>query len=38
VENFAALGVPELETKIILIEVPLQNWGLKGGFPASDSN
>jgi phenylpyruvate tautomerase PptA (4-oxalocrotonate tautomerase family) len=37
VENLAGLGVPELETKIIFIEVPLQNWGLKGGFPASET-
>jgi phenylpyruvate tautomerase PptA (4-oxalocrotonate tautomerase family) len=36
VENLAALGVPELETKIILVEVPMQNWGLRGGKPGSD--
>lgn len=36
VEKLAGLGVPELETKIILIEVPMQNWGLRGGLPASE--
>jgi phenylpyruvate tautomerase PptA (4-oxalocrotonate tautomerase family) len=36
VQNLATLGVPELETKIILIEVPMQNWGLRGGLPASE--
>lgn len=36
VANLAALGVPETEIKTILIEVPTENWGLKGGFPASE--
>jgi phenylpyruvate tautomerase PptA (4-oxalocrotonate tautomerase family) len=36
VEKLAGLGIPELETKIILIEVPMQNWGLRGGLPASE--
>jgi len=36
VQNLATLGVPELETKIILIEVPMQNCGLRGGLPASE--
>src|SRR4051794_27183598 len=36
VERLAGLGIPELETKIILIEVPMQNWGLRGGLPASE--
>lgn len=36
VQNLATLGVPELETKIILHEVPLENWGLRGGLPASE--
>jgi len=36
VEKLKGLGVPELETKIILIEVPMQNWGLRGGLPASE--
>ena len=36
VEKLAGLGVPELETKISLIEVPMQNWGLRAGLPASE--
>ncbi|GGF73221.1 tautomerase [Azorhizobium oxalatiphilum] len=36
VANLAALGVPEGEIKIILIEVPRENWGLRGGLPASE--
>ncbi|HEY0329499.1 MAG TPA: tautomerase family protein [Rhodopseudomonas sp.] len=36
VDNLAALGVPELETKIILVEVPSHNWGLRGGIPGSE--
>jgi phenylpyruvate tautomerase PptA (4-oxalocrotonate tautomerase family) len=36
VANLSALGVPAGEIKIILIEVPPQNWGVRGGLPASD--
>lgn len=36
VQNLAALGVPEIEIKIILLEVPAENWGLRGGLPASE--
>jgi phenylpyruvate tautomerase PptA (4-oxalocrotonate tautomerase family) len=36
VANLAALGVPESEVKTVLIEVPTQNWGLRGGHPASE--
>jgi phenylpyruvate tautomerase PptA (4-oxalocrotonate tautomerase family) len=36
VANLARLGVPETEVKTILIEVPTQNWGLRGGYPASE--
>ena len=36
VANLAELGVPETEVKTILIEVPTQNWGLRGGYPASE--
>ncbi len=36
VRNLAALGVPETEVKTVLIEVPPENWGLKGGVPASE--
>lgn len=36
VHNLVALGVPPTEIKIILSEVPAQNWGLRGGLPASE--
>ena len=36
VENLAALGVPTNEIKIVLIEVPPQDWGVRGGLPASE--
>ena len=36
VRNLAALGVPALDIKITLIETPPENWGLRGGTPASE--
>src|ERR1700686_3772182 len=36
VRNLAALGVPSLDIKIALIETPPENWGLRGGMPASE--
>ena len=36
VTNLSALGVPATEIKTILIEVPAENWGLRGGVPASE--
>ncbi len=36
VAKLSALGVPETEIKIVLIEVPPQNWGIRGGVPASE--
>ena len=36
VANLSALGVPATEIKIILQEVPAENWGLRGGQPASE--
>ncbi len=36
VANLSELGVPANEIKIILIEVPAENWGLRGGVPASE--
>jgi phenylpyruvate tautomerase PptA (4-oxalocrotonate tautomerase family) len=36
VANLSVLGVPANEIKIILIEVPPDNWGLRGGLPASE--
>jgi phenylpyruvate tautomerase PptA (4-oxalocrotonate tautomerase family) len=36
IANLSTLGVPTVEVKVILIEVPPENWGLRGGFPASE--
>jgi phenylpyruvate tautomerase PptA (4-oxalocrotonate tautomerase family) len=36
VTNLSALGVLATEIKIILLEVPAENWGLRGGYPASE--
>jgi phenylpyruvate tautomerase PptA (4-oxalocrotonate tautomerase family) len=36
VASLTALGVPATEIKIILFEVPEENWGLRGGYPASE--
>jgi Tautomerase enzyme len=36
VANLAELGVPETEVKTTLIEVSTENWGLRGGYPASE--
>ncbi len=36
VAKLGALGVPPLDIKITLIEVPLENWGIRGGHAASD--
>jgi phenylpyruvate tautomerase PptA (4-oxalocrotonate tautomerase family) len=36
VEELERAGVPPLETKIVLYEVPAENWGLRGGVPGLD--
>ena len=36
VRNLAALGVPATDIKIALIETPPENWGVRGGVPASE--
>lgn len=36
VRNLAECGVPKDHVKIILNEVPRENWGLRGGQPASE--
>ena len=36
VNRFNALGIPPQETFIVLNEPPLDNWGLRGGVPASE--
>jgi phenylpyruvate tautomerase PptA (4-oxalocrotonate tautomerase family) len=36
VRNLGTLGVPPDDIKITLIEVPPENWGIRGGRPASE--
>jgi phenylpyruvate tautomerase PptA (4-oxalocrotonate tautomerase family) len=36
VRNLAALGVPPMDIKVVLIEVPAENWGVRGGKAASE--
>jgi phenylpyruvate tautomerase PptA (4-oxalocrotonate tautomerase family) len=36
VRNLAALDVPSSDIKITLIETPRENWGVRGGTPASE--
>jgi phenylpyruvate tautomerase PptA (4-oxalocrotonate tautomerase family) len=36
VRNLAVLGIPKNEIKIILLEIPPQDWGLRGGLPGSE--
>ncbi len=36
VNRLAPLGIPPDHTKIMLIEIPRENWGLAGGKPASE--
>ena len=36
VNGLAPLGIPPDHTKIMLNEIPLDNWGLGGGKPASE--
>ena len=36
VENLLSVGVPKLETRIVLMEPPADSWGVKGGIPASE--
>lgn len=36
VQRFAALGIEPSDVLILLQEPPLDNWGLRGGVPASE--
>ena len=38
VRNLADLGIPKNEIKILLLEIPPQNWGIQGGLPASEAD
>lgn len=36
VRNLGRLGIPPSDVLIVLHEVPLENWGIRGGTPASE--
>ena len=36
VRNLGRLGIPPSDVLIVLHEVPLENWGVRGGSPASE--
>lgn len=36
VENLSVLGIPKDHIKILLREIPAENWGIRGGQAASD--
>jgi len=36
VQRFGALGIAPADIRILLHEVPLANWGIRGGIPAAD--
>jgi phenylpyruvate tautomerase PptA (4-oxalocrotonate tautomerase family) len=35
-DNLAALGVPRDDIKVVLVESPRENWGIRGGKSAAD--
>lgn len=36
VDNFMKIGMDKMDTSIIVYDVPLENWGIRGGIPACD--
>ena len=36
IERFGDIGIPAADVNIVLDERPLENWGIRGGQPASD--
>jgi phenylpyruvate tautomerase PptA (4-oxalocrotonate tautomerase family) len=38
VSRFAALGILPSDTFIVINEQPLENWGIRGGIPASETD
>lgn len=36
VGRLGALGIEFVDIKIVLYEVPMENWGVRGGVPASE--
>ena len=38
VTDLGRLGIPPSDVLIVLHEVPLENWGIRGGTPASEAD
>lgn len=38
VRNLGALGISPADIFIVLHDIPLENWGIRGGIPASEVN
>lgn len=36
VDGFVKIGMDQMDTSIIVYDVPLENWGIRGGIPACD--
>lgn len=36
VDNFMKIGMDQTDTSIIVYDVPLENWGIRGGIPACE--
>jgi hypothetical protein len=36
VKNLAPFGIPGDHIKVLLREIPVENWGIHGGLPASE--
>ncbi len=36
VKRFGKLGIKSNDIRIVLHEVPMENWGIRGGIPASE--
>ena len=36
VRNLGELGVPQTDVSVVLREPPMENWGIRGGVPASE--
>ncbi|MBB3237093.1 tautomerase family protein [Phyllobacterium endophyticum] len=36
INELTAFGLPKEEIKVILVEMPCDNWGIRGGIPGSE--
>jgi len=36
IRNLAPLGIAAGDVKIVLVEPPMENWGIRGGVPTSE--